>query len=374
MTNRDNLLGLIGTIYRWRKAIRNVCALALIGSVAFALWLPNYYQAGTVFYPASPEVSKPELIFGSSSKMIEYFGTDKDLDRLLQVANSTEVTDYIVSRFGLYKHYDIDSASHEGLFWVRETFRSHYSVQKNKNDALELTIEDTDPQLAADMANAARDKINELSQRLVKKTQATLLASFEENINAKQLELNMLADSLRYLQAKYGIYSVGEQGDVLTNELITAQGEILRSRARLEVLANNPLIPRDTVEYIKANLRAYEKTLKQLNSPGKSSDNFSAQNFNQGQPLVATILDLHFQARRQMSYDLERYHQIRAAYNSNIPAIQLVSVAERPIMKNRPKRSMIVIASTIAAFLFTLLAALLADAYKEVNWKQALKD
>lgn len=374
MTNRDNLLGLIGTIYRWRKAIRNVCALALIGSVAFALWLPNYYQASTVFYPASPEVSKPELIFGSSSKMIEYFGTDKDLDRLLEVANSAEVVDYIVSRFGLYKHYDIDSASQEGLFWVRETFRSHYAVQKNKNDALELSIEDTDPQLAADMANAAREKINELSQRLVKKTQGTLLASFEENIKAKQVELNMLADSLRYLQAKYGIYSVGEQGDVLTNELITAQGEIVRSRARLEVLNNNPLIPRDTIEYIKANLRAYEKNLQSLNGQGKSSDNFSAQNFNQGQPLVATMLDLHFQARRQMSYDLERYHQIRAAYNSNIPAIQLVSAAERPIMKNRPKRSMIVIASTVAAFLFTLLAALLADAYKEVNWKQTLKD
>ncbi|MBL7825226.1 MAG: hypothetical protein JNJ57_01255 [Saprospiraceae bacterium] len=374
MNHRDNLLGLIGTIYRWRKAIRNVCIVALIGSVAFALWLPNYYKSTTVFYPASPEVSKPELIFGASSKMIEYFGTDKDLDRLLEVAYNNEITDYLVARFGLYKHYDIDSSSREGLFWVRETFRSHYSVQKNKNDALELSIEDTDPQLAADMANAARDKINELSQTLVKKTQGTLLASFDENLKVKQVELNKLADSLRYLQSKYGIYSISQQGDEITNELITAQGEVLRGRARLEVLSGNPIIPRDTIEYIKANLRAYERTLEKLNSPGKNNDNFSAQNFNQGLPLVAVIADLHFQARRQFSYDLERYYQIRAAYNSNIPAIQVVSIAERPIMKIRPKRTVIVVASLAAAFLFTLLAALIADAYKDVNWKATLNN
>jgi tyrosine-protein kinase Etk/Wzc len=372
MTNRDNLLGVIGTIYRWRKSLRNICLATLVGSAALALWMPNYYKSTTIFYPSSSELAKPEVIFGSSSKVTEYFGTDKDLDRLLEIASGNEVVDYIIIRFGLYKHYGIDSTSWEGLFRVRETFRGLYVVQKNKNDALELSIEDTDPQLAADMANAARDKINEHAQRLVKQTQAALLASFDENIQHKQLELRYLADSLRYLQQHYNIYSIAEQGDVLTNNLATAESEVIRGKARLEVLANNPLIPKDTIEYIKANLRAYEKTLQQINSPNPRSDNFSSKNFNQGLPLVTVISDLHYQARRQLSYDMERYNQIKAAYNSNIPALQMLAPAETPIMKNRPKRSMMVIASTIAAFLFTLFAALLSDAYRDVNWKQVL--
>jgi tyrosine-protein kinase Etk/Wzc len=372
MNNRDNLLGVIGTIYRWRKAIRNVCLLVFVGSAALALWLPNYYKSTTTFYPSSPELSKPEVIFGASSKVIDYFGTDRDLDRLLEIASSNEVVDHLVARFALYKHYDIDSTGREGLFFVRETFRGFYVVQKNKNDALELSIEDKDPRLAADMANAARDKINELSQRMVKKTQAMLLATFDENIQNKQRELKQLADSLRFLQARYNLYSVSEQGNVLTEELAEAESEVIRSKARLEILANNPLIPKDTIEYIKANLRAYERTLEKINSPNPASDNFSSKNFNQGLPLVTVISDLHYQARRQLSYDLERYHQIKAAYNTDIPAIQLLSVAETPIMKSRPKRTMMVVAATIAAFLFTLFAALLADAYKEVNWKQVL--
>ncbi|MFM8373200.1 MAG: hypothetical protein ACKOCO_12525, partial [Bacteroidota bacterium] len=321
-----------------------------------------------------PEVSKPELIFGSSAKMIEYFGTDKDLDRILEVATSDEVTDYLVSKFGLYHHYDVDSASSEGLFWVRENFRSHYAVQKNKNDAIELSIEDTDPQLAADMANAAREKINEISQRLVKNTQARFLASFEENIKVKQKELDKLADSVRVLQNKYGIYSVTQQGEVFASELALAQGEVMRNRGRLEVLSDNPLIPKDTVEYIRANLRAGERTLQRLYKSGNYGDNFSVSNYNEGLPQVALVNDLHYQARRQLSYDIERYHQIRSAYNTDIPAIQLISVAERPIMKIRPKRTALVVASTVAVFLFTLLAALLADAYRDVNWKKLAAD
>lgn len=370
MNNRDNLLGVIGTIYRWRKAILYTCALTLIGSVALALWMPNYYKSTTAFYPSSPELTKPEVIFGSSSKATDYFGSDRDLDHLLQIAYSNEVVDHIVSRFGLYQHYGIDSSSHEGLFWVRETFRGIYVVQKNKNDAIELSIEDTDPQLAADMANAARDRINAISQELIRKSQATLLATFDENITRKKLYISQLSDSLRYLQARYGIYSISEQGDRLTNDLATAESEVLRSRARLEVLDSNPLIPKDTIAYIRANLRAYEKTLQKLNAPNKQGDNFSAKNFNEGLPLVSTISDLHYQARRQLSYDLERFSQIKAAYNTDIPALQTLTKAEVPIMKSRPKRTMIVVSATIAAFLFALLAALLADAYRDVDWKR----
>jgi uncharacterized protein involved in exopolysaccharide biosynthesis len=374
MNNRDNLLGVIGTIYRWRKTIRNVCILTFVGSAAFALWMPNYYKSTTSFYPASTELAKPEVIFGASAKATEYFGTDRDLDRLLEIASGNEIVDYVVTRFNLYQHYGIDSTSREGQFRVRDTFRGVYVVQKNKNDALELSVEDTDPRLAAEMANAARDKINEHAQRMVKQTQATLLASFEENIERKLVDLAVLTDSLRYLQARYNIYSVNEQGDILTEQLAKAESDVIRGKARLEILANNPLIPKDTVEYIKANLRAAERTLAQINTPNPRSDNFSSRNFNQGLPLVTVVNDLHYQARRQLSYDLERFNQIKAAYNTDIPALQTLAVAETPIMKNRPKRSVLVAAATLAAFLFTLFAALLADAYKEVNWKELLKN
>jgi tyrosine-protein kinase Etk/Wzc len=122
MSNRDNLLGVLGTIYRWRKALRNACLIALLGSIGIALWMDTYYKATTIFYPSNQDLSKPELIFGGTIKVTEYFGTDKDVDRILEIAASNELVDYMIGRFGLFNHYGIDSASHEGRYWARLRF------------------------------------------------------------------------------------------------------------------------------------------------------------------------------------------------------------------------------------------------------------
>ncbi|MCB0542469.1 MAG: hypothetical protein H6575_13315 [Lewinellaceae bacterium] len=373
MSQRDSLTGVFRSIYRWRKTIRNICLIVLVGSIGFSLLLDNYFKATTIFYPASPELANPELIFGYTSQVTQYFGSDRDLDRLDEIANSNEVIDFMVRKFGLYEHYDIDSTSLKGQFKVRERFRKLYAAQKNKNDAIELSIEDTDPKMAAMMANAARDKVNEIAQRLIKGSQQKLLATFEDNISRKTEELELLGDSLRILQSRYNIYSVSEQGEQLSTQLARAESEIVRSKARLEVLENNPLIPRDTIEYIKANLRAYQRERQSLMQPDPQGDNLSIKQFNTGLPKVSVLTDLHFQARKQLSYDKERYNQIKAAYNTDIPALQVVEVAEKPLLKSRPKRSIIVIASVVAAFMFSVLGILVAEAYRDFNWKEIIR-
>ncbi|MBL7809444.1 MAG: hypothetical protein JNN28_16615 [Saprospiraceae bacterium] len=370
MSNRDTLLGVFGTIYRWRKAFRNVCLIALIGSVVLALRMDNYFQSTTIFYPANQDLAKPELIFGGMNRVTEYFGTDRDVDRLLEIASGNELVDYMIDHFKLFEHYDIDTTDREARHWARLKFRELYSVQKNKNDALELTLEDTDPQLASDMANGAREKIDEIAQRLTKNSQAQLLASFDANLKRKNSELLRLGDSLRNIQSEFHIYAGGYQGEQLSEQLTRAEEDIARNRARLEVLNGNPLIPLDTVEYIKANLRGALRQREMLLSRQPKDGVLSIRDYNEGIGKVSIANDLHNQARKQFSYDLERYNQILAAYNTNIPAVQIVVPAEPAMLKSRPKRSMIVIGAVIAAFLFTLLAALLADAYRDVNWKE----
>lgn len=373
MNNRENLLSVVSAVYRWRKTIRNICIVALAGSILFSLTLNNYYKAVTIFYPASPELANPELIFGYTSQVTEYFGSDRDLDRVAEIANGNEVVDFMIKRFRLYEHYDIDSTTLKGQDKVRKRFRSLYKAIKNKNDAIELSIEDTDARTAAEMANTARDKVNELAQRMIKSSQATLLTTFEDNIRRKLIELKMLGDSLEFLQEKYDIYNIGTQSEQLATQLATAESEIIRTKARLEVLENNPLIRQDTIQYIKANLRAYERERASLRAPQASDGAMTLSKFNEGQPIITIIADLHYQARKQLTYDQERYNQIKSAYNTNIPAIQVVEVAETPFVKSRPRRSILVLAALAAAFFLSVVAILLVDSYRDVNWREVFK-
>ncbi|MFN0015181.1 MAG: hypothetical protein ACKVU2_11595, partial [Saprospiraceae bacterium] len=301
-------------------------------------------------------------------------GSDRDLDRLAEIAAGKEVEDFMVHRFNLYEHYDIDSTDKKGRHKVRERFRSLYDAQKNKNDAIEVLIEDQDPQLAADMANAARDKINAIGQRMTKESQGKLLLAFESNIKRKTAELSMLGDSLQQIQADFGIYNVGVQGDHISEQLATSESEIVRNRAVLEILEKDPNIPRDTITYIKANLSAAEHQRRQLMSKDTTSENMTLIRFNEGMPRISILQDLHYQARKQLSYDLERYNQILATYNTDIPALLVVESAEVPPVKSRPKRSLIVLGVLMAAFLFTVLAALIADTYRDVPWRQIISN
>ena len=141
------------------------------------------------------------------------------------------------------------------------------------------------------------------------------------------------------------------------------------NRAKLEILEPNQIIPRDTIAYIKANLRAYERERQQHMTSDPGSEQMTLKQYNEGLPLVSVLSDLHFQARKQLSYDLERYNQIKAAFNTDIPSLHLVEAAEVPRIKSRPKRSILVIVSVLAAFIFTTLAALLAEAYRDINWE-----
>jgi uncharacterized protein involved in exopolysaccharide biosynthesis len=50
-----------------------------------------------------------------------------------------------------------------------------------------------------------------------------------------------------------------------------------------------------------------------------------------------------------------------------------VEPAQVPVVKSRPHRVVIVIAAVIAALLFSILGALLVEAYREVNWKEVLQ-
>jgi tyrosine-protein kinase Etk/Wzc len=366
---RDSLLSVLQVAFRWRKTIRNVCILALVGSIGISLLLKNYYQATTSFYPGSAQLFSPELTFGSTGQVQDYFGGDRELDRIIQISNSPEMVDFMVTKFNLYDHYDIDSTAKFASYKVRQRFGRLYIAEKNKNAAVEISVEDTDPQMAADMANAAREHVNDIAARLVKESQADLLSAFQTNLQRKYGELKILSDSVQRIQREYGIYDVGIQGSQMTSALIGARMEVTKNRARLEILDGNPLVAKDTVELIKAELRAYERQLAELQQPSMADKGLTLNRINEVMPRINILSDMHYQARKQMTYDLERYNQILAAYKTQIQAIHVVQRADVPLIKSRPSRSIIVIASVVAAFLFSILGALLAEVYRDLRWR-----
>lgn len=366
MENKDNLLVGLGILFRHRKFILMITGIVFVGSIIIALLLPVYYKSSTIFYAASPDLSNPDKMFGGGSGESRYYGTNDDMDRLLTIAQGNELLTYMIKEFDLYQHYGIDSTSPKSSFYIGEKLLGLYNVQKTKYDAIQLSVEDKNPKLAAEMANAARSKIASIAKDLIKNSQKKQMDTYKSSIAESSRSLTILGDSLATLREKYGIYNPETQGEILATMLATAQGKVSSLQGKLEAMEQTSGTPRDSIRRVAANLKGAEAQLSQVKS--------DVEKFNNGSSRVSALTEEHENAKKQISWDTERLKHWEAAYNAEYPVIHLVERASVPLVKSRPMRTMIVLASTFVAFLFAVIGALLFDQYGKVNWKKVMRE
>lgn len=364
MSEKENLLDLINAIYRWRKPIIISCILAALLSAGISLLMPNYYKAKTVFYAGSPDLAKPSPV-GESDTDIDIYGTDTDLDRLFSIANSEKIASYLISEFDLFTRYEIDPNDEKAQYKVRLKLADQYNAQKNKFDALELTVEDKDPEVAKNMANGARNKLNEISQAIIKESQSKLVENYKQNIASKEKTKNQLSDSLTQLKSKYKIFSADGQGESLATELSKTNAKLAAQKSKLSVFKQDPIF-RDSLTLVKAMVAGLEQQ--------KISLEKSAALFSQGINTIDILQRELKDVGNQLNVDKERQKQLLSAYNSPFSALHIIQEAETPKIKSRPIRSLIVIGTTAFVFVLTLLWVTFMQQYKEVNWKRIFSD
>ncbi len=364
METKDNLLGVIATLFKWKKIIIATCAVTAIGAAIISLILPVYYKSTTIFYAASPDLAIPEAIFGTSSEAPDYYGTENDIDRILSIANSGQLVAFMVDSFDLYERYDIDPKSLRGPYYVALEFEGHFDVVKTKYDAIELSIEDEDKEMAAKMTNAARNFINSLAQRIIKESQAKTVKTFESNIAQKEADMKMMNDSMQRIRLRYGVYNTKAQSENLSELIETGEAKANLSRAKLASLLNAGYNKKDSLTLLQANITGYEAQLEQLH--------IRLDTFNKGMATMDYLVELQLQSSEQLAEDKEHYKMSLAAYKSEFPAIFLLEEGQTPVIKERPKRAFMVIAATAVAFLFSVIGVLIFDTYRDVNWREIM--
>lgn len=361
MDNNLSLIGVLQTLFKWRKQIIRVCLIAGIGTAVISLFLPNYYRSTTIFLVASPDQAKPELIFGKSEYGPQYYGNEDDMDRVLTIAESSELVTFIVDSFHLYQHYNIDSTGRKAPFKVRETFLDLYEVKKTKLGAVELSVEDKDPAIAALIATAARERINEINLQIIKAGQQKSIVTLRNDIAEKEKQLKILGDTLAILRRSYGIYNVVAQTEAMAAQYSEVEAERISTQGRLNAFKAMPGVPRDTIRNLEAKVKGKEDESKNLDE--------RLRIFNEGMPLVLAFEKQYSEANQSLSEDREHLKIYDAAYNAVFPMVFMVEEATPAIVKSRPKRSIIVIAAAAIAFLFSVVGIMLFESYKDINWR-----
>ena len=373
MKQNDSLLGVIATLWRWKKPILILTVLAAIGSVILAMSLPVFYKANTTFYAAHQDQFKPEKMFGGSTKETYIYGGKEDIDRITTIGNSAELKDALIEKFNLYEHYKIDPNSSTARFSAHDKLLELYKIQKTKHDALTIIVEDEDPQFAANIANGAREQIDIINQHLITRRQEKTLNSFAQKIEERERLVKSLQDTLTKLKKQYGIVDILTQGETIAKIAAESEAEYIKQRSILKNLEFNPSIDPDTIAVLKARVQGLQDQYRSLTS-SSSNGSFNLTKLNKGKPIIQNLQNMYSTNFGQLAWEKDRYRLLKLSSETTVSSVHLIDAAEPPVIKSRPRRSILVIGATLAAFLFSALLSLILDSYKNTNWKEVFDE
>lgn len=176
---------------QFKKLILISTIVAMLISIIVSLIVPEYFESRTILYPVSMTMSDRNIIFGQQQGQAEfsYFGNKYDASRILQVANSSEVLDYIIKKYDLKHHYKYKENEKYLNTKVKEEFLDNYHALKNDKDAIEITLLDTDKEKCAVMVNDIAQKIDEVATRPVSEGKSKIISMLASELAKKEAEM-----------------------------------------------------------------------------------------------------------------------------------------------------------------------------------------
>lgn len=257
---------LIGFIVKWWKPIFIVTFSAGVISLAASFLIKNKYQSTVIMFPSTTHSISKALIDvnGVSKADLLEFGMEEDADQMVQILNSDEIFQRIVQKFDLMKHYDIDPEGKEAFTKLRKEYEGNISFKRTEYLSVRVDVMDTDPQMAADIANTIAAQLDTVKNRMQKERAIEGLYIVQTEFNEQAAFIKSMEDSLKAIRMK-GINDYESQAEVLNKEYATAlaRGDQRAIKALEEKLA---ILSEYGGEYValKEGLELYREQLSLL--------------------------------------------------------------------------------------------------------------
>lgn len=317
---RQNLLLFV---WKKRKIIGIVTAAAAVISLITSLLLtPLYLSTAIVFPTATSTVSFSEQRNAKASSMD--FGEEEQSEQLVQILQSSRIRDILVKRFDLFNHYEIEPTDPNKFYKLGKAYEQHIKFTRTRYGSIQIDVLDRDKELAAEMANKIVDLIDTVKNDMVKER---TIPAFEINLRKKQL----IEKSLQDIRLK--LDSLSALG------VVTSEG-----RATLSAAYN---------EAKGAEDRAFFKDKIEINM--KYGAEFDGLSMLRDEKIVKlSEFEVAFEQAESDAY---------ANFNHKF-VVERAVVADK---KEKPKKAIIILVSTMATFIFMVFALLIQDRIQELR-------
>lgn len=365
------LIDALVLVWDWRKFIIGITAGVAILSVAISLLLPNWYRASSRLLP--PERTGSSAI---ASAMLDNLpsaaagllgGSSGNYSRYLTILTSRQLLDSVVDNFDLISVYETESARSPRDAAIENLLKNTDFEIDNKFDYLSVSVLDKSPQRAADMSNFMVARLNEINSELTSLNAASFRRYVERRYHTAVADLDSVLDAVEVFQREHGLVDLPAQSVGFFEQIGVLRAEAVRAEVEFEALRDQFGETNPRVTAARSVVDAANRTYQRALSGAEAT-------------LPVPLAEMPTVIRRYADLERERilqtriievvapmYEQARFDEEREVQAVQVIDYATPPVLKAKPRRSLLVIAATMSAF-FLAVAFVLARGWWNNNF------
>jgi uncharacterized protein involved in exopolysaccharide biosynthesis len=314
----------ISYIWSKRRTLITVSIVTAVIATIISLFITPKFRSSVILFPASSASISKTLLSQNvrAEDDLLKFGTEEEGEQLMQVLSSSEIRERIIKKFNLAKHYHIDSTSRYWKTKLYSNIKQNISFRRTEYMSIVIDVLDISPDTAAYIANEICNQIDSVMTHIQRARAQKALSIVEKEYQNMVDQVIQIQDSLSRL-GDLGVVNYEQQSKAYAGAYAAS---LTKGRTEGSKLIENKL----------KTLAKYGSTSVGLNHLLKAE-------------------------MKRLSELKGRYMEVKVDAEQIMPHKYIVDQAYKSEKKDSPKRSLIVLISTVSAFFMTLLLLIFRD-------------
>ncbi len=361
------------------KRIKTLIILPIIIAVVAAgatLMMDNVYKSTASVLPAQDRSFGIESLLGGrigglASSLIGG-GRSGPFDRYLVLLNSESVKLRVIEEFDLVNVYEKDTHPYPMTETKRELDNNtNFLGQAEGNFIIEVW--DTDPARAKRMVEFYLELLNDFSNELNISDARAYREFIQQRYDRAFADVDSLRSRMAAFQREYGVYELPEQLKAYFTIIGEITAEQIQAQIAVDMLRNT--VGQNSTAYAQAKERLDVINANLEDAYTKANENPLYLNLNQLPEIGMEYFELLQQVELQteiLKFVVPMYEQALLEEQKMLPTVTIVDYPQVAERKDKPFRSLIVVASLLSAFI--LIFSVLVLQYMYLKNREYFKD
>jgi uncharacterized protein involved in exopolysaccharide biosynthesis len=374
-----NVAEYIAVMWRHRTLILGTCVLVILVTAIFTLISPKIFESTASLLVPKENTGSGFLAGMQASAMLQQFsgltGTSvtPNRDMLMSILKSRTMAQALIERFDLQQRFR--------KRYVDDTIRqlqSSVAISLSKEGVISIRVEDTDAQIAAQMANYYVEQLDRIVSQLDVGEAGQRRTFLTARLAHAKVDLDAAEQTLRRFQERNRAVALQEQTRGAIEAAARIKGEIVASEVQIQVMRNFATDANPEVVALKRRVDEMKRQLAQMQYgdglPVNASAGPDRRDYGVSLPKVPEIALEFARLTRDVKIQetvvgllTQQLEQAKIAEANTLPVVRVLdraAAAERP---SRPRLSLNLAVAGVSSLFAGALLAFAIEYFKRLS-------